>query len=249
LVSILDRLNKQAKSEGKKLFAVVAGPRLAGKTTLAGTLPGKSLLLQAAVLESGSESAKALATLRGAELAVLTFTSVAELKEIIADLRTDTAFQNVYVDGVSALTEMKVTEPKIAAKMKTDNWAAFRELGDDMRSLLKELKELTYSEKAKLPKNVFLTCALAVKLDKNGTIVDVSLEAKGNVTVTEITKLGEAVLTVMPPVRTEQGEGQHRLITKSQEWWPGRIDGLLADKNPGVIEPADLSKVLELRGA
>jgi hypothetical protein len=245
--SILDRLKKQPQEVGKKLFAVVAGPRLGGKTTLAGTLPGRTLLLQAAVLESGSDSARELATRNKNQLDVLTFQTVQELREIIADLRTDTLFDNIYVDGVSALTEMKIIEPKIAAMMKTDNWSAFRTLGDDIRVVMRELKELTYSEKMKKAKNTFLTCALAVKLDKNGGIADVSLEAKGNVAVTEITKLGEAVLTTMSATNPETGKTTNKLITKTQDWWPGRIDGLLADQNPGMIEPADLGAVLKLR--
>ena len=53
----------------KRLFCVVAGPRLGGKTTIAGTLPGKTLLLQAAVLESGSRSALKLARERGNKVA------------------------------------------------------------------------------------------------------------------------------------------------------------------------------------
>ena len=75
-MSVLSRLIAQ-KAEDKKLFAVVAARRLGGKTTLAGTLPGTTLMLQAAVLESGSNSAKQLAEQRGNKLVVASFTSLA----------------------------------------------------------------------------------------------------------------------------------------------------------------------------
>ena len=244
-MSILARLKQAPPEAGKKLFAVIAGPRLGGKTTLAGTLPGRTYLLQAAVLESGCESAKALAAKLGNELWVESFTSIEDLVKKLTDLKTDTDFDHVVIDGISAVTEMKHDEPKIVAKMKSDNWGAFRDIGDTAKAVLRQAKELTYPEKVKSAKNVFVTCALKVKVE--GTAVDVELESKGRVAVTEITKLGEAVLTVLPSVRTENGETGHRLLTKSVDQWPGRIDGLLAEQNPGIIEPASLATVLKLK--
>lgn len=245
-MSILERLKKQQGGEDKKLFGVVVGQRLGGKTTLAGTLPGRTLLLQAAILESGSGSAKKLATNNGNELHVVNFKTLDELAALIKELRTDTDFDNIYLDGISAITDLKYNEPANVSmrKSKTGIWDAFRAIADVSRDVLRGVKELTYPEIAAKPKNVFVTCALRV--DSKDGVVDVVLEARGNVAVSEITKLGEAVLTVLPPVKTEQGETGHRLITKSDGTWPGRIDSILAEDNPGVIEPADLSKVLEL---
>jgi hypothetical protein len=244
-MSVLARLKKQQVAS-KKLFAVVAGPRLAGKSSLAGTLPGKTLMLQAAVLESGSESAKALAERNGYELDVVNFSTADELMEVLKEMKTDDEYDNVFVDGLSALSELRLREPKLATLLKNDNWAAFRQLGESLTEAILALKELTYAEKAKSPKNVFLTCALKIKQDKSGAIVDVELECKGNVGVTSVTKFGEAVVTVLPPIATEDGTTGHRLITKSQDVWPGRIDGLLSDQNPGEL-PADLSQVIKLR--
>lgn len=246
-MSILQRLKKQEAEPTKAMFGIVAGPRLGGKTTLAGTLPGRTLLLQASVLESGSGSARALAAESGAQLDVLNFTSVEELQAIIAELRKDTDFDNVYVDGLSAITEMKDRDPAVVIAKKKVVWDAFRMIGEAATETILGLKELTYSDKAAKPKNVFLTCALKVKHDTNGNVNEVELEAKGNMAVSAITKLGEAVLTVLPPVTTESGTTGHRLVTKTEGFWPGRIDGLLSKDNPGLIEPADLSKVLGLR--
>jgi hypothetical protein len=245
-MSVLAKLKKNSGTHAKGLFGIVAGPRLGGKTTLAGTLPGKTLMLQAAVHESGSESAKAKAAEMGHELEVVNFTTVDDLQSVIKELMSDDEYDNVYVDSLSALTDMKLREPLIAKLVKTDNWGAFREIGNAATEVILGLKELTYSEKAKRPKNVFLTAALSIKTDKNGAVVDVSLECKGNVAVTAVTKFGEAVVTVLPAQQTEEGEIPHRLITKTQDFWPGRIDGILSHQNPGEL-PADLSAVLALR--
>lgn len=247
-MSILDKIAKQEPAPvGKKLFAVVAGPRLGGKTTLAGTLPGKSLLLQAAVLESGSGSAKELAKRNGNNLVVWNFSSVEELAQILTELKTSEDYDNIYVDGYSAVTEMKYKDPKIAATIKKNTWDGFRDLADAAGDVMTTLKQLTYPEYAKKPRNVFLTCALKVKLDANGNIANIELDTKGNAPVSYITKLGEAVVTALPGLRTETGVGPHRLLTKSDGTWPARIDGLLADQNPGTL-PADLGEVLKLLG-
>ena len=244
-MSILDRVNKQkdAAPAGKKLFGVVAGPRLGGKSTLAATLPGKTLMLQAAVLESGSKSAEKLAAELGHDLSILTFNTLAELDEYIKDLKVDEYFDNVYVDGLSALTELKYGDPAVVRRMKANVWDGYKDIGDYAGAVIMELKALTYPGIAKNPKNVFITCALSIKLDKAGGIADVGLETRGNMAVTAITKLGEAVVTVMN-VPGENGV-ERRLITQTQEWWPGRIDGVLDDANPGTL-PADLSLVLKL---
>ncbi len=246
-MSILAKLKAQSGAEGKKLFCVVAGPRLGGKTTLSGTLPGKTLLLQAAVLESGSASAVSLAERNGFQLDVVNFTNTDELLAVLKELETDTEYDSVYVDGLSAITEQKLRDPKIAKAIKVNVWDGYRELGEAASEIILQLKALTYSEKAKKPKDAFLTCALKIKQDKAGNVIDVELEAKGNVAVSAVTKLGEAVVTVLPAQKGENGvEIPNRLITKTTDFWPGRIDGLLSDQNPGEME-ADLGKVLELR--
>lgn len=248
-MSILARLNAQAASGPKKLFCVVAGPRLGGKTTLAGTLPGATLLLQAAVLESGCESARQLSASYddGRTLDVLSFESVEELLTICEEASDDKTYDHIYVDGLSAITELKYAEPRIKALLKKDNWAAFREIGEAASESLEALKRLTYGADGK---NVFVTIALRIEQKSATAPVDVILEAKGQVAVTAVTKLGEAVVTILPPMQTEAGETPYRLLTKNEDNWPGRVDGLLAHQNPGVLEPADLGALLKLtRGA
>lgn len=219
----------------KKLFAVVAGARLAGKTTIAGTLPGTTLMLQAAVLESGSRSAKALAKKLGNTLIVETFSDLVHLRAELNNAAANPDVDHIYIDGYSAINDMRWAEPDVQAECKKNEFAAYRKHGDDMTKLVAFIKSYTYGPNAK---NVWLSCALKPDTD------DVALECKGRMAVTAITKMGEAVLSVAM-VPDEQGKPERRLITKTFDKWPGRIDGVLDEDNPQFMEP-DLSLVLKL---
>ena len=246
MTNLLERCNTTVTT--KHLFGIIAGARLSGKTTLVGTLPGRTLLLQAIIRESGSESATALAEKLGNKLHVMNFGNIDELMGVLRELRKDEYFDNIVVDSLSAITDMKYDDPKMKALIKVDNWAAFRQIGEAASDVIITLKELTYAEKVTKPKHAWLTCALSIKQDKAGEIVDVSVDCKGNIAASAIIKFGEAVITVLPPVTTANGESSYRLLTKSQDVWPGRIDGILREDNPGIIEPASLRTVLKLKG-
>jgi hypothetical protein len=241
---ILARVKKQTAEGDKKLFAAVCAPRLVGKTTLAGTLPGKTLLLQVAVLESGCKSAQALAEQLGNDLTVLSVATLDEWEAIIDELSKDKEFDNVYVDGLTAINEVIFRDPKTQALKNRDSFKGYALIGETTDGILTELKRLTYQADNAKAKNVFVTVALKVESD-NG-VNDVKLEVKGKVSVTSITKLAEAVLTVVPPVKTESGTTPHTLLTKSDGVWPGRVDGLLESQNPGVVSPANLTTFLNL---
>jgi hypothetical protein len=241
---VLARVNHQDEEDGKKLFATVCAPRLAGKTTLAGTLPGKTLLLQVAVRESGSRSAKKLANRLGNDLTIQTLHSLEEWTKKLAELAQDETYDNIYVDGVSALNEVVYADPKTVRAMNSDPRKGYKLIGDEMDALLMTIKGLTYPSRCKKPKNVFMTVALKIESDEG--VTDVKLEVKGKMSVSSITKLGEAVLTVVAPVKTETGTTKHKLLTQTDGFWPGRVDGLLDDENPGIIEPADLGALLKL---
>jgi len=243
-MSILAKIQQQnAAPVGKKLFAILAGQRLSGKSTLAGTLQGKTLMLQAAVLESGSDSAKALAKQNKNDLVIYAFETVAELKSIIAELNSDTVFDNVFIDSLSAVTDMKYAEPSTAVMIKRNVWDGFRCIGEDATEIIIKLKELTYPTKTKKAKNVFLVCALDMKLDNSGNPAEVSLTTKGNMAVSSVTKYGEAVLTAVIVIGDKGAE--RKLLTKTQGLLPARIDGILDQQNPGIIAP-DLNEVLKL---
>jgi len=244
-MSVLKRLMNIDKMTGKKLFGVVAGRRLSGKSTLAGTLPGKTLVLQVGILESGSKSAEALAKQNGNDITVVTFQTIEELETILVELKADTAFDNIFIDSLSAVTEMKYNQADVQKTLKRDNWAAFREIGKSASDILLGAKSLTYPDQTKKPKNVFITIAIEIKTDANGNPIDVSLVAKGNKALSEVTKLGEAVVSVIQ-IETETGM-QRKLLTRTANNFPGRVDNVLDQQNPGMID-ANLTELLTLAG-
>lgn len=220
----------------KKLFGIVAGTRTSGKTTLAGTLPGSTLLLQARGYESGSRSAEKLAARRGNQLTVNCFDSTHALVAMLGDAAAG-KYDNIYVDGLSGITEMRWRDSDVIKAAAKDNWAGYRMVGDTATDVIMRCKALT---EGKNPKNVFMSCALR-KTENN----DVELEVVGRMAVSAVTKFGEAVLSLILQPATEGGALKRTLVTRSYDVWPGRIDSLLDDENPGLIEP-DLSLVLKL---
>ncbi len=245
-MSILDRLKKQESPDNKKLFGVLLGTRTSGKTTTVATLSGRTLLLQAAVLESGSDSAVALAKELGNDLSVLTFESATELAQILKELLTDENFDNVAIDSLSAITELIYRTPEVARMTTKNVWDGFRLIGDKSSEIIMQAKALTYASMTTKPKHVWMLCAIDASHDAQGNINEVKLISKGNMAVSVVSKLGEAVITVLPPVPGDDGQPR-RLITKSQGFFPGRVDGLLDHNNPGIIAPASLDAVIKLR--
>jgi len=180
----------------------------------------------------------ALAKRNGHSLSVEDFTSLLDLRAKLEVLKADPTLDHIYIDGYTAINDMRWRSADIQSSFKANPFTAYGRHGDDMTALVQWVKEGTESSK-----NVFLTCALKASKSTGGTVVDVELECKGQMAVTAITKMGEAVVTVLQ-VNTESGP-QRMLVTRSFDSWPGRIDGLLDDGNPGMIAP-DLSIVLQL---
>ncbi len=236
-MSIKDRIAARKKSQG--IFMVVAGERLMGKSTIAGTLPGKTLLLQAAVLETGSNSAAKLAAQLKNSLDVVDFQSLDDLVALLDEAR-DSDYANIYIDGISAVTEMKLTQPDVQAVLKRDQWGAYRLVGEAVRNFLKMAKSIA-SEDGKI---VVISLALQPKRDANGNLTELVPSVKGNVAISEISRLAPVFVTLRM-THNEEGDTVREMVTKTDEVYPGRIDSLLDSDNPGVL-PADLSALLKL---
>lgn len=235
-MSIMERLKKVDRDTG--IFGVVGGLRLDGKSTLGGTLPGKTLLLQADVIETGSESALALASRLGNQLDVVSFDSLHDCLDILKD-KEILEYDNIYIDGLSAINEMRYVAEDVQKASKKNIWDAFRILGDDLRKFLLTAKKITT-----LGPNVFLTLAYKSTVDANGNISELKPDVKGNVTISEIQRLCPVVVAVTKSF-DDDGKLVRKLLTKSDEVYPARVDSLLDDDNPGVL-PADLSLVIDL---
>lgn len=236
-MSILDRINTAHKNHG--VFGLVGAERIGGKSTLAGTLPGRTLFLQASGLETGSKSAATLAARNGNQLDIVAFTSLADLTTLLDDPEIE-AYDNLYVDSLSAVTELKYAEPAIQILMKKNTWDGFREIGTAMSSFILKCKKMAEDTGM----NVFMTLGYNTKRDANGALVELVPACMGNKTLAEIKKLCPVTVSLRTVI-TEKGESERQMITKSVGPYPGRIDTLLDDENPGIL-PADLSLLLNL---
>ena len=234
-MSIADRVKAKKKAAGH--FIVVAAERTAGKTTIAGTLPGKTLFLFANVYESGYESAIALAKRNGNKMDALTFV---DLKDLVAILSEDLSeYDNIFIDGISAVSAMKADEPMVEKLAKVNVWDAYKLIGDSMRDFIFLCKEVSTTGK-----NVITTLALTPELNANGALVALKPVTKGKVVLQEIT--GKApIFVTLRLVEDDKGSVRREMVTKSDVNYIGRIDSILDEDNPGVME-ADLGKLLTL---
>lgn len=234
-MSIADRIKKARKESGH--FIVVAGERLTGKSTIAGTLPGKTLYLFASIYESGYQSAVSLAKINGHELDALEFT---DLKELVSILSEDLgSYHNIFIDGISAVSAMKADEPLVEKLSKTNVWDAYKMIGDSMRDFIFMCKEISTTGK-----NVITTLALAPEINANGSLTSLKPVTKGKVVLQEIS--GKVpIFVTLRLADTENGSTKREMVTLSDSIYPGRIDSLLDETNPKVME-ADLGKLLNL---
>jgi hypothetical protein len=234
-MSIADRIKKIKKESGH--FIVVASERMVGKTTIAGTLPGKTLFLFAKVYESGYQSAATLAKQNSKDLTALEFVDLKDLVDILSDDLS--AYDNIFIDGISAVSAMKADEPAIEKLAKVNVWDAYKLIGDSMRDFIFLCKEISTTGK-----NVITTLALTPELNANGALIALKPVTKGKVVLQEIS--GKVpIFVTLRLVEGENGGTRREMVTLSDNLYPGRIDSLLDNSNPKIMD-ADLGKLLDL---
>jgi hypothetical protein len=239
-MSLLQKHRKVLQNQG--LFAAVTGMRLSGKSTLAGTLPGKTAMLTAKLFETGSASAVSLAAEMGNKLDVFEFSTAKELIELAKE--ADAAgYDNIYVDGASGLTEVLYRLPEIQKLMDKNSWDAYSKLGDYVEDVMLTLKPI--AERDGGP-NIFFTAALEPKYDQLGNVIELAIESKGKSVIKNIRKIFPVVVALRAKV---DGEGNTlpvpELVTKTDGVYGARIDSMLAHHNPGSIT-ADLTQLISL---
>jgi hypothetical protein len=238
-MSFIQKLIKAKQKKG--VFAIIAGLRLSGKSTLAGTLPGNTLLVQCALRETGSNSAQALAERLGNNLSIVEFETLAEFDGILKEAAQSPDFDNIYIDGISAITEVKYNEPAVLKLAQSGSpWGAFDLIKKTMQTAIEDSKEIA----EKFQKNVFMTLALNPEFDASGNLIEIKPELKGKATLSVIKGYAPTVLVVRSR-KDEKGNVIRELITKNDGPYSARIDSLLDDQNPGVL-PANLAQVISL---
>ena len=243
-MSILARLQKQ---ETEKPYILVVGRSSAGKTTLSGTLSGRTLLIQPKGKERGAQTAISMAKTRGNEVVAVSVSSVSEILQLAEELKTDKSFDSIYLDGLTALTFLVAEDPIIselleAKKGSANPFLGYEKIRAEVAKVNKALSELTYASVTK-PKNVIVTLAIDIKTDMNGAPLECVPAMRGKASFTEFTRPSPTIVTLASR-QTEQGL-ERILLTANNGIFLGRVNGILDEVNPKVIEP-DLSKLLSL---
>lgn len=166
--------------EGTKLKALIGGYSGAGKTTLASTLDGATLVISA---ESGllsiagkdvdyvdittgpkkDKAGKILLDKDGKEILVTLDKPeqrIARLNEIFEWLRAGTKYKNVFLDSLSEMGELLVAKLQKEFPGRKDSFPMWGEYAKLMRSMIKNFRDLNY--------HVFMTCIIEADKDQNG---------------------------------------------------------------------------------
>lgn len=250
-MSILAQIkNQEEQPSGDKIFGLVTGKSGSGKTTLAGSLPGHTLLIQIKGKEFGSETAKALANKLGNKVTSFSVANPEQLLALAAELAADTTYDNVYVDGISAMTNVIAEEPAIRdlieGRNKGNPWSGYERINNRSIQIREAFAPLTYVSGADHPKHVFFTLAVRVDTDGEGN-PEVVPEMKGKATYSTFTRPSPTLVHVAEQVTQEDGEEVRRrvLVTKDTGAIVARVNGLLTEENPGIIN-ANLGDLIAL---
>jgi hypothetical protein len=238
-MSLLQSKRKSIKTRG--VFAAILGQRLGGKSTIAGTLPGKSAMLTAKTFETGSATAEKLAANLGAELDVYEFTSAKDLAAMCKEAAE--TYDNIFIDGATGLTEILYRQSDITKALQKNSWDGFALLGDQVEDALLAIKDLTERDGGV---NIFVTASVEPKYDQAGNVIELVIESKGKSVIKNLRKIFPVVVSLRPAY-DENGHvlDEPEMVTKTDGVHSGRIDSLLAQDNPGLL-PADLSALINL---
>jgi hypothetical protein len=144
--------NTKTQSNGR-LSAVIYGQSGIGKTTLAGTLSGKTLIISA---ENG------LLALASKDIDYLTVSAWADLHSVTLFLNCDKSaeYKNIFVDSLTEVSEMLINELKNKYPAKSDSMKLWGEYSDKMTAFVKYYRNLNKF-------NVFFTCLVDLQKDES----------------------------------------------------------------------------------
>lgn len=222
-----------------KLIAVL-GERASGKSTIVGTLPGKTCMFIMRG-EAGGGAARALAKKHGNTVDIVDLPTYQNLVELLNEKIPGgeyDSYDNLAFDSLTIISE-EVYKSKEVSMVRNKN--AFD--GND----LYKLKVIDFVVKLKSftnKFNVLCTCAIKVERGENELPTDFDLTMIGGKTKNAV--IGAfSNITCIYTMQAEDGSVKRRLITNNWNGLTCRLQDILDEDNPKKIDP-DLSKVLEL---
>lgn len=247
-MSVLSKL-KQLEPSTRKQNILVTGRSGSGKTSVAGTLPGKTLLLQVAGKEFGAETARAIASARGNSLDAIAVSSISDFMAVAEELKSDSAYDNVYIDSLSGLTFLVADDPEVAqliqARKGGNPFVGYSRIQAEMDAVHKAYISLLYAP-TKKPKNVLFSLAIEPKLDAAGTPAEIAPVIAGRASYQIFTRPAPTILVLA--TRVNGGDLERVMLTSNHGQYIARVNGLTDETNPKQMEP-DLNKLFSLINA
>lgn len=143
-------IKKTNSKENLRISALIYGKSGAGKTTLASTLEGKTLIISA---ESG------LLSLQDFDIDFVTVTNMNELHEILIKLESGMDYKNVFVDSITEIGQLLVTELQKKYPDRKDSFPLWGDYSAIIRKIIKRFRDLS-------PYDVFITALDKVETDE-----------------------------------------------------------------------------------
>lgn len=151
---IFMKITNTKEISNNRVCAVICGISGVGKTSLAKTLNGKTLILSA---EQG------LLCLAGSDIDVIEIKSFNDLLDTAKFLRTPEAkvYQNIFLDSLTEVSEILIAELKLKYPSRAQSMNLWGEYADLMLNFVKYYRNLNQF-------NVFFTCLIDTQKDELG---------------------------------------------------------------------------------
>lgn len=217
--------------EVTRVVGIIAGPSGIGKTTLAGTLEGKTLIASA---ESGLLCLKKLPKEKWDDIDVWEIKNINDLKEFFLECvkpETKRKYDNLFIDSLTEIGERILKELKDDPKLGDDKMMLrmYGKFNDDFANYIKALRDMK-------PYNVWYTCL--TKFEKDGLTMKEEFNFPGAKTKDSIKGWMDIVLKYESVTKEEK---THRYLITDIEANP------LAKDRSGMLnkfEKPDLSAIM-----
>jgi energy-coupling factor transporter ATP-binding protein EcfA2 len=209
------RILNTSNQEHQKIKALIGGPSGAGKTTLAGTLNGKTLIVSAesGLLSVADKEIDFIDLSRNDKDEVITEPAqrIARLSEVFKylhagcpseDGKATWKYKNVFLDSLTEISELLVAKLNKDFPDRKDSFPMWGEYGKIMRSIVKNFRDLPY--------NVWMSVITEVDKDENNKRY-VSFKVAGSI-ADQLPQYFDEVFQVHV-----DAEGKRSLITRASD--------------------------------